>query len=144
MGELAAAHQVLKGLDVHEQLALVVVGPAAPDGPVVDLRVEGIVVPFVQRLHWLDVVVAVDQHGTGLRVDDLLAEDDRMAGGLADAGFVGARFEQQVGEGLGAEIHICLVFGLGADGWDAQERKQLFEEALPVLLDVFFHGANSF
>ena len=144
MGELAAAHQIFKGLYVHEQLALVVVGPAAPDGAVMDLRIKGVVVPLVQRLHRLDVVVAVDQHGTGFRVNDLLAEDDRMAGGLADAGLVGARFEQQVGEGLGAKIHVGLVFGLGADGGDAQERKQLFEEALPVLLDEFFHGANSF
>ena len=88
--------------------------------------------------------MSVDQHGAGFRVDDLLAEDDRVAGGLADAGFVGARLEQQVGEGLGAEIHVGLVFGPGADGGDAQEREELLEEALPVLFDVGFHGINSF
>ena len=139
VGELAAAHEVFEGLDVHEQLALVVVGSAAPDGFVVHLRVEGIVIPLVQRLHRLDVVVAIDQHGAGLGIDDLLAEDDRMAGGLADAGFVGARFQQQVGEGLGAEIHVGLVLGPGADGGDAQEGEEFFEEALPVLFDVFSH-----
>ena len=142
--ELSAAHQVLKSLDVHEQLALVVVGTATPDGAVVHLRIEGIVLPHVQRLDRLNVVVAVNQHGLRFGIDDLLAEDDRMAGGLADARLVRARFKQQVGEGLGAAVHVGLVLRLGADGGDAQEREQLLEEALPVLFDVGFHGINSF
>ena len=142
MAELAAAQQVLEGLDVHEELALVVVGPAAPDGPVDHLRVKGIVRPLVQRLDGLDVVVAIDQHGLRLRVDDLLAEDDRVAGGVAHARLVGAGFQQQVRQGFGAQVHILFVLGLGADGGDAQQGEELLEEAVAVLLNVCFHVFN--
>ena len=86
-----AAHLLLEGLQMHEELTLVVVGAAAPYGPVVNDRLEGIAVPFVQRLGRLDVVMPIDQNRFSLRINDFLSEDDRVARAWTDLRFVSSR-----------------------------------------------------
>ncbi len=63
MLQLAGAYQELKSLDVHEQLTLVIVGSATPDGIVVDYRLKGVGLPFLQRFGRLHIVVSVHQNG---------------------------------------------------------------------------------
>ena len=63
MLELACTHKELERLDMHKELALVIIGSAAPDGVVVDYGLKGIGLPFLQGFGRLHVVVAVHQHG---------------------------------------------------------------------------------
>ena len=62
--QLAPGREVrLQGLDVQEELALVVGRAAGVDAPVAHGGLEGRRGPEVERLGGLHVVVAVDQHG---------------------------------------------------------------------------------
>ena len=136
---------VLEGLQVHEQLSLVVVGATGVDGGLPgdgvlgEHGLERIRPPLVQRLRRLHVIVSIHEDRLLRPGDDLGAEDDRIALRLVDAGLVGAGGEEKFRQPAGAAVHVGLVFGLRADGRDAQEGEELLEEAFAVLVDIGFH-----
>ena len=142
VAEFLLADQVFEHLDVHEVLALVVVRTAAPDGAVLDDRFVRLCVPELERFFRLDVIVAVDHDGGGLRIEFLLRKDHRVAGRLADLRRVDAGCLEQFYNLLRAAVHILLVDGIGADGRDAELLEELVEETFFVLLDVLFHFHN--
>ena len=148
--EESLLEQELESLQVHEQLALVVVRAAGvdrflPGGRVLgEDRLERIRAPLLQRLRRLHVVVAVHEHrlrGAGHGLD---AVDDGVARGLVHGGLVGAGREEEFRQAAGAAVHVGLVFRFRADGGDAQEREELLEEAFPVLFDIGFHLVSVF
>ena len=149
MPELAAGKQVFEGLDVHEQLAFVIVCPAPPDGVLAgggirsDYRFEGICAPEFEWLRRLNVIMPVYEHCLCLWVDDLAAEDHRIAVCGEHLGLVGPGLHQQHGEFLRAAAHIVFVRSFCADRRNPQYGKQFFEEAFLVLLDIFFHKYRS-
>ena len=102
MLELLGLYKIFKSLDVHEQLALVVVGASSPDSPVVDFGLERIGIPLLQRLGRLDIVVAVNHNGLGLRVYHFLAEDYRVAGCRINVCLVCSGLFKQFNESFGA------------------------------------------
>ena len=138
-------HLVLKSLEVHEQLPLVVIGSAGvnsllPGSRIVgNNRLERVCTPFFKRLRRLHVIVPVNQDGLG-GADVLAAEDDGMACRFINIGLVRARLHQKFHKAFRAAAHIGLVLGLGADGRDPQQRKKLFEKTFLVLLDVLLHA----
>jgi hypothetical protein len=111
---IGGAHR-LERLGVHPQLALVVVGAAAPDTPVLDNRLERFRAPLVARVHGHHVVVAVDQHRFGLGVDGLLGENHRIALRGQHVGTVRPGLHECRREKLGAALHVGFVLGLRAD-----------------------------
>ena len=137
--QLPCADEELERLDVHEELALVVVCAAAPDGPVMYDGLEGVCAPLIQRLRRLDIVVPVDQDGLEGRVNHFLAIYDGVAVGRRDFREVGAGLHEEDGQPFGTAAHVILVLSLRADGRDAQQRKQLFVETFLVLFDVILH-----
>ena len=138
------SHLVLKSLQVHEQLPLVVIGTAGIDGFLPGSRILGdnglkrVCTPLLQRLRRLHVIVSVNQDG--LRgADVLIAEDYGVTGRLVDGGLVCARLLKQFHKTVGTAAHIGLVLRPGADGRNPQQRKKFFKETLLVLLDVLLH-----
>ena len=134
--ELPGAHQILKSLDMHERLALVVVCPAGVDGAVTDLRLEGVRLPEFQRIDGHDVVVAIDQDRRRFGIEFLFPEYNRVPGGLID----GAGLFQQFDQPFGATVHVRLVGGFRTDGRNAEQREQFLQETLVVLFNVLFHN----
>ena len=108
----------LERLGVHPQLPLVVVGAAGPNAAVLDDGLERVGPPLGTRVDGHDVVVAVDQHGFSLGIDDFLGVHHRIAVGRHHLGPVGTRLDQSRGEPLGATLHVGLVLGLRADRRD--------------------------
>ena len=137
--QLTARNEVLEGLDVHEELSLVIVRSSAPDGSVVDFRLKRVAVPLLQRLHRLNVVVSVHQHRICLGINDFLPEDHRMSHSLAYACFIGTGLDEQVRQGFCTKIHICLMLFPGTDGRNSQDAEKLLEEPFLIFIDVLFH-----
>ena len=145
--QLAGRNHRLQRFDVHERLSLVVVGPAPPDASVAQNRLERIGLPLVERIDRHHVVVTVHEHGRRSRIDDLLAVNDRITVGRHYLGAVGAGGKKRVAQMLGATDHIAPMRAVGADRRDAQQREKLFDETLPMLVDVsfyFFHNRFGF
>ncbi len=126
------AHR-LERLGVHPQLALVVVGAAAPDTAVADDRFERLGPPLAARIDGHHVVVAVDQYGLGLGIDDLLGVNHRIALRGKYFGMVGAGLHQRRGQPFGAPRHVGFVLALRADRRDAQQVEQLADKAVFIL-----------
>ena len=133
----AVAHHVFKGFHLDERLSLVVVGSAGIDAPVADFGLEGVALPQFERLGRHYVVVGIDEHGGRVRRHAFLGIDQRIALRGHHHGFVGSGLEQEFFPALGAGRHVVLVFRLGADAGDADEARQLVNEAGFVFFDVF-------
>ena len=135
-GHAAPAHHHLQGLHVHVHLAFVVAGAAGVNLVVLDNRLEGRQVPQRVGVGGLHVVVAVDEHRGQGRVDQLLAVDDGVAGGLAQLYFVEPYFFEALLQVVGGPQHVALELGVGGDGGNAKPVEQLIEEALLVFFEV--------
>ena len=79
----------------------------------------------------LHVVVSVEQQGGGIRVDDHLCEDDRVAIGLDDLHFLEAGCPQVLREPGRTARDVLRMLGGRADTRDPEELAQLFLEAIP-------------
>ena len=134
------AGRPLKGLDrldVDVGLALVVRG--APGEQVIagHRRLKGRRLPLLQRVGWLDIIVAVDQDRRRLRAGrQPLGHDHRMSRGGDHLGLLKAGGLQFGAQPVCSALHVGLVRGLGADAGYAQELLQFGEGLLPVALCV--------
>ena len=135
---LLGAHR-LERLGVHPQLALVVVGAAAPDTAVADDRLKRLGPPLAARIDGHHVVVAVHQYGLGLGIDRLLGVNHRIALGGKHLGMVGARLHERRGQPFGAPRHVGPVLALRADRRDAQEVEQLADKAIFICVYILFY-----
>ena len=116
-------------LDEGHQLALVVAGAAAADDlslrRVLDLGIEGIAVPQVQRIDRLHVVVAVEED-RARPARGRPAHHHRLPRGVADR-----RLEPQVlqlrAQPFGGAAGVCVVGRIGPDRRDADEILQPFQ-----------------
>ena len=99
----------LDGLEVHEDLALVVGRPARVDRALADGGLEGRRLPQVQRIDRLHVVVPVEQHRRRAGRAEPLAVHDRMSGRLVERDVVQADALQFVDAPLGAAAHVGRV-----------------------------------
>ena len=125
--------QRLRGLHVQEKLSLVVGGTARVDAPVAHVRLEGGSRPQLQRLGGLDVVVAVHQHGGGVLPRSApFAEHHRVARRLEDLRLQ-ADVPHAVAQPAGGVARVPVVFGLGADGGNAQEVEEFRQKPLQVV-----------
>ena len=88
----------LGGREVDVDLALVIGGTAPVDASVLDDRFERWLLPEVERVHRLDVVVAVDDDGGRPLGVEPVAIDDGVAAGLADLDMLDAHPAQPVGD----------------------------------------------
>ncbi len=124
-------HQ-LDALEVHPHLALVVDRPAPVEVAVANLRLERGRPPLLERVNGLHVVVAVDERGRELRVDDSLGVDGRMARRLHDLGMLEAGSAGRVGEVFGVAADVGRMGGIRRDAGDAEELDELVHMALLV------------
>ena len=115
MLQTALAHHELEGLDVHEKLSLVVIRSTRIDCPVTDFRLERIGVPQFDRIHRLDIIMAVNEYGRKRRIHCLLSEYYRMAGSRIDGSLVCASFFQELHQSLRTAQHVRLVLLKRAD-----------------------------
>ena len=58
---------------------------------------------------------------------------------VAHPGLIRTGLQKEVGNRLGAAVHVSLVFLLRTDRRDTQDGEEFLEETLTVLFDVFFH-----
>ena len=104
----AVAHPGLGGLEVHEELALVVAGAARVDPLVLVARLERRADPLLERVGRLDVVVAVDEDRGGVVAGvQPLRGDDRMRRRLVDLGPLDADARQLGHDPLRRAAHLA-------------------------------------
>ena len=138
------------GLDEGHQLALVVGGAAGADhaaavGERVDLRIEGLRVPQVQRVDRLHVVVAVEKEAgpvrplLGQRV--AMGHDHGVAGGGTHLR-VEAERGQLPRQPLRRGGAVGLVGGIGRDGGEAQQVEQPLEPRVEILVEAVQDGGK--
>ena len=127
MVQFTAAEHELKGLQMHEKLAFVVVGAAAVDGFLAGIGIlgynglEGVCTPFFQRLRRLNVIVAVNKYRLVRRIQYLLSEYYRISCRRVNRCLVGTGLQKQFYKPLGTFLHVAFVLRLGADGRDPQQ-----------------------
>ncbi len=119
----------LDGLEVNEELALVVGGAAREQLLVADGRLERWRRPLVERIDRLDVVVAVDEHRRRPRGAEPLAIDDRMAWRVDESRAFEPDGAHVLCHPLGAAADVTGVFGNGADARNGQKGLQFVEVA---------------
>ena len=132
--------QIFKSFEVNKALPLVVVGPARIHLAVFKHRLKRLGVPFFHRVHRHHVVVAIHQHRVRLGVYNFFAIYHRVAARGHHLGLVGAGFLYQLGQLLGAALHIGFVRRLGADGRNTQQVEPFGYKSLLVFFDVGFGG----
>ncbi len=138
-GKLTRSHERLERFRMHVELPFVVVGPAAPDAPILHDRFKRLRPPLVHRILGHHVVVTVHEHRRKGRIDHLLREDDRVALGGHHLRPVGARLEQCLPQPLRRTHHIALVNALRTHRGYPEQFEQLFQESFPVLFDILFY-----
>ena len=126
----------LESLDVHQDLALVVVRAARVNAAVPVGRLERRRVPELLRVHGLHVVVTVDQHRRRVGVHDLVRHHERIPFRRDDLDVVHPRLADDIGQPLGAAGHVFGVSLLGAHAGDAKEFEEFCFVPLPVGADI--------
>ena len=111
----------LDGLEVHEDLALVVGGAARVDLAVADRGLERRRLPQVERIDRLDVVVAVEQDRRRALRRQPVAVDDRVARRLDQPDVLHADPAQFVGRPFGAAAHVGLMLRQRADARESRD-----------------------
>jgi hypothetical protein len=132
----AALELGLQGLQVEEELALVVGSPPGVEVSSSYSGFEGGGVPLVQRFGWLDVVVSVYEQSRGsLRGFSPLPEHHGMSGGLEDR-----RLQAGVGHAvrdpLGRVLDVTAVLAPGAHGGNSQKCEQFLVKPLHLPVDI--------
>ena len=123
------------GLEVHEDLALVVGGPARVDLAIAHRRFEGRRLPEIQRIDRLHVVVTVEEDGRRSLGAEPVAVDHRIPGRLDQPDVLHADPPHLVGGPLGTAAHICLVLRQRADAGDGEVGLELLDVPVAVGVD---------
>src|SRR5690606_5969076 len=127
------------GLDEGHELALVVGGAPGADGagPVGEgdeNGLEGIALPQLERVGGLDVVMAVEEGGGALPLA-AVGEDDRLAGGVVDAGLE-AEAAQVSRVEPGAGTAVGGMGGIGGDRAEAEGREKPLERRIEIGIEA--------
>ncbi len=130
------------GLEVHEDLALVVRGAARVDLAVADGGLEGRRFPQLERIDGLNVVVSVEEHRRRAGRAEPLAVDDGIAGRLFEPRRRQTDATELVARPLGAAANVGSVLRQGADAGDGQVFLQLVEIAVAVRVDEIDDGMH--
>ena len=125
----------LDGLEVHEDLALVVGGAARVDLAVADRRLEGRRLPQLDRIDGLDVVVAVEEDRRRPLRCQPVAVHDRVARRLDQPDVLHADAAQFIRRPFGALAHVGLVLRQRADAGNREIRLQFLDVAIAVGVD---------
>ena len=118
--------------DRNEHRTLVVGDTTAVEPPVAQRRGPRRAGPFLERIGWLHVVVAVDQHGAMARCAQPLAVDDRMAAGRNRAHLERPGRRHLGGHPARRPVDVGAVRRVGADAGDRGELDQLAEAPIVV------------
>ena len=86
--------EIFEGFDLDKGLSFVIIRSACPDVSVPYFGFEGLAFPQFQRFGRHYVVVGVDQYCFGIRVNDLLCENNRVTLGRHHQCFLHSGFEQ--------------------------------------------------
>ncbi len=134
--QLAGLLQVrLDGLEVHEDLALVIGRAACVDLSVADSRLEWRRFPELERIDGLHVVVAVEEDGRRTLGAEPVAIDDRVAGRFDEPDVVETDAAHLVCRPFGAAPDVAGVLRQRTDARNRQVRLQLFDVAVTVGVD---------
>ena len=134
--QLAGLLQVrLDGLEVHEDLALVVGRAARVDLAVADGRFKRRRLPQLDRIDRLDVVVAVEEDRRRTFGAQPVAVDDGVAGRFDEPDVVEADAAHLLGRPLGAAPDVAGVLRQGADARNREVGLQLLDVAVTVRVD---------
>ena len=125
----------LDGLEVHEDLALVVGRAARVDLAVADGRLERRRLPQVERIDRLHVVVAVEQDRRRALRAEPVAVHDRIARRLDEPDVLHADAAHLVRAPLGATLDVGRVLGQRADARDGEQGLQFLEVFVAVDVD---------
>ena len=129
--ELSGARELLRRLEQHVQLALVVDDAARDEVLAVHGRIERAAVPEVERRRRLDVEVAVAEHRgrAAVRGRTDLADGERLSLPVDQLG-VAARAADAFADPFARALHVIRVRRVGAHARDAQELGKLVEPGL--------------
>ena len=134
--QLAVLLQVrLDGLEVHEDLALVVGRAARVDLAVAHGGFERRRLPQLDRIDRLHVVVAVEEDRRRPFGAQPVAVDDGKAGRLDQPHVLHADAPHLVGRPLGAALHVAGMLGQRADARDGEVRLELLDVTVAVGVD---------
>ena len=125
----------LDGLEVHEDLALVVGRAARVDLAVAHRRLKRRRLPQVHRVDRLHVVVPVEQHRRRAGGAEPVGVDDRVARRLDQPTFCIPMRSQLVGGPLGAPAHVGLMLRQRADAGNGEVALQLLDVAVAMKVD---------
>ena len=129
-------HVGLDRLEVHEDLSLVVGGAARVDLVLAHGRFERRRIPEIDRVHGLDVVVAVEQDRRRPGRVQPIAIDDRIAGRVEQPHMLEADALHVIGAPLGCAPHVCLMLRKRADARDREVLLELVNVAITLQVDV--------
>ena len=119
------SHPRLEGLEMHEELPLVVSGAPRVHAIVLVSRLERRSNPFVEGVDRLDVVVAVDEHGRRVVAGmHPLGSHDRVMGRLMQLSTFGADAGELVHDPLCRAPDLVRACRIGRDALDAEELVQ--------------------
>jgi hypothetical protein len=96
--------------------------------------------PFLYRINWLYVIVAVAQDGRLSRSVHPITVDQGMPIRRDNFDILDTGCAEGLRNELSAFLHVPGVLGEGADSRDAQKSIQLLEKSGPILLNKCFHG----
>ena len=118
-------HVGFDGLEVHEDLPLVVGRTASVKLTLSNGRLERRGLPQLDRIDRLHVVVAVKENRRSARRVQPLAVDDGVARCLDDAHVLEADSTHVIRAPLGRPAHVSLMLRKRADAWDREIFLQL-------------------
>ena len=135
--ELPGLLQVrLDGLEVHEDLALVVGRAARVDLAVANGGFKRRRLPQLERVDRLHVVVAVEEDGRRALGAQPVAIDDRVAWCLDEADVVEADASHLLGGPLGTAADVAGMLRQRADARNGEVGLQLLDVAVAIGVDV--------
>ena len=127
---------------LHEghQLALVVRRTARDDDlaavfPGLDDRIEGIAVPELQRVDRLDIIMAIEQHMRSRLAGLAMANDHRVAGGVAHGG-LDPDAGQLAGQPVRGFTAGRLEGGVSGNAFDLEKVEQALEALVEIGIDA--------
>ncbi len=123
------------GLQVHEDLALVVGRAARVYLAVAHCRLKRRRFPQIERVHRLHVVVAVKENRRRAGRTEPVAVHDRIAWRVDEPDILKADAPHLIRAPFGAALHVGRVLGQRADARNGEKRLQLGEITIAVDVD---------